>query len=203
MVAFYVAYALLALLMLFALWTQREASPLLVGLVATFLLVAVAIPALALWLRRRGSRPLSSRVERLRPVRALLGVVGEAPGELVSDRRLIASVAGFNALVFLADAATLEVCLRALGQPLLPAASFIALMTASIVATLGPIPMGLGSFEATCTAMLGVLDVPVAPALAATLLLRCATLWLPLVPGLVLLRTGRPAGPGSVGRRAP
>jgi uncharacterized protein (TIRG00374 family) len=191
MVGFYVAYAALALLMLFALWMQREASPVLVGLVTVFLLVAVAIPALALWLRHRGSIPLSSWIERLRPVRALLGVVGEAPGDLVSDRRLIASVAGFNALVFLADVATLAVCLRALGQPLLPATSFIALITASIVVTLGPIPMGLGSFEATCTAMLGMLGVPVAPALAATLLLRSATLWLPLVPGLILLRTGR------------
>lgn len=188
LIGYYAAYALLALLMLFTLWVNREASALLVGLVTTFLLVALAIPALALWLRRRGSQPLPTWVESLRPIRALIEIIGEAPAKLVSDRRLLLSVTGFNATVFLADAATLAACLCALGQPLMPGTAFIALMTASIATTLGPIPMGLGSFEASCTAMLGMLGVPVEVALAATLLLRVMTLWLPLIPGLALIR---------------
>lgn len=188
MIGYYAAYAMLALLMLFTLWLQSAASPLLVGLVTSFLLVALAIPLLALWLRRRGSQPLPAWVEGMRPIRALLDVVGEAPEQLVSNRRLLLVVTAFNALVFLADAATLAACLTALGQPLLPGTAFIALMMASIAATLAPIPMGLGSFEATSTAMLGALGVQVEAALAATLLLRALTLWLPLVPGLLLFR---------------
>lgn len=191
MIGYYAAYALLALLTLFTLWLHRAASPLLVGIVTTFLLVALAIPALALWLRHRGSKPLPAWVEGIRPVRALLDVVGEAPAELVSDRRLLLVVTAFSALVFLADAATMAACLAALGQPLAPATAFIALMMASIAATLAPIPMGLGSFEATSTAMLVMLGVQVEAALAATLLLRTLTLWLPLVPGLFLIRKKR------------
>ena len=64
-------------------------------------------------------------------------------------------------------------------------------MAASIVATLGPIPMGLGSYEATATAMLTMLGVPLEAAIAATLLLRSLTLWLPLIPGMLLIRTLR------------
>jgi uncharacterized membrane protein YbhN (UPF0104 family) len=72
-------------------------------------------------------------------------------------------------------------------------------MAASMVATLGPVPLGLGSFEAGSTASLVLLGVPLEAALAATLLLRGFTLWLPLSIGLALMpfvlrwRPGAPA----------
>lgn len=196
-IGYYAAYAILALAMLLVLWLHREATPLMVGLVTSFLLVALAIPALALWLRRRGSKPLPAWIERTAPLRSLLTAIGEAPKKLVADRGLILAVAGCNAFVFLADAGTLAICLHALGQPFAPGAAFVALIAASIVTTLGPIPMGLGSFEASCTAMLVMLGVPIEAAFAGTLLTRGLTLWLPLLPGLLLFRTGmkRPGKP--------
>jgi hypothetical protein len=51
-----------------------------------------------------------------------------------------------------------------------------------------PVPLGLGSFEAGSAGMLSLLGVPLPVALAATLLLRGFTLWLPLLPGLILMR---------------
>lgn len=130
MIGFYAAYAVLALVMLFALWLHDKATPLLAGIVTLFLTVAIAIPSLALWLRHRGS------------------------------------------------------------QPLLRSTAFIALMSASIAMTLVPIPLGLGSFEASCAGMLAVLGVRIEPAVTATLLLRGMTLWLPLALGLILVRSG-------------
>ena len=68
-----------------------------------------------------------------------------------------------------------------------------------MVATLGPIPLGLGTFEAGATGMLSLMSVPLEAALAATLLLRVFTLWLPLLPGFMLIRAalrtkaGRPS----------
>jgi uncharacterized membrane protein YbhN (UPF0104 family) len=50
------------------------------------------------------------------------------------------------------------------------------------------VPLGLGAFEGTSTAMLRLFGVPFEAALAATLLLRGFTLWLPLLPGLVITR---------------
>ena len=94
--------------------------------------------------------------------------------------------------MFLADSATLAACLLALGLPFQPATAFLALMAGSIAATLAPIPLGLGSFEASCTAMMISLGVPFEAALTSTLLLRGLTLWLPLVPSLIMMRGGVP-----------
>ncbi|GGE00407.1 hypothetical protein GCM10011515_20280 [Tsuneonella deserti] len=63
-------------------------------------------------------------------------------------------------------------------------------MAGSIAATLAPIPLGLGTFEASATAMLVALHIPFEAALTGVLLLRGLTLWLPLIPGLLLLRAG-------------
>ena len=57
-----------------------------------------------------------------------------------------------------------------------------------MAATLGPIPLGLGTFEAACVGMLSLLGVAIETALAATLLLRGLTFWLPMVPGLWLAK---------------
>lgn len=188
MIGYYAAFATFAITMLVLLWLHDKATPLLAGLVTTFLFVALAIPSLALWLRHRGSDPLSPRLERLGIVRNLLEIVGQAPADLVGDRSLLLRVAGCNALVFLADATTLWACLHALGEPAAPETAFIALILASIIVTLGPIPLGLGTFEATSTATLSLLGVPVETAFAATMLLRILTMWLPLIPGLILMR---------------
>jgi len=187
-IGFYAAYAFFAVTMLVLLWLNNRATPLMAGTVTLFLCVAVAIPGLALWLRKRGSAPLPRRLERIAPVRSLLDSVAQAPAKLLNDRGLMIRVAACNALVFLADAATLFACLRGLGSNADFATCFIALIMASIVATLGPIPLGLGSFEATSIAMLRLLGVSFEAGFAGTMLLRLLTLWLPLVPGMALMR---------------
>ncbi len=185
---YYAAYVVLALTSLLLLWLHGQAGALLVGLVTTFVLVALSIPALALWLRKHGSRPLPERLERLGPVRQLLRSVAEAPARLLSDRGLLLRVAWCNALVFAADILTLYACLRGLGVELALSTALIAFTLASIVVTLGPIPFGLGSFEAAGTSALHLLGVPFEAALSGVFLLRFLTLWLPLVPGFLELR---------------
>jgi uncharacterized membrane protein YbhN (UPF0104 family) len=188
MIGYYAVFALLALVMLLLLWVHGKVTSLLAGVVTTFLLVALAIPSLALWLRRRGSHPLSPFLEHIPVVCTLLHVVGEAPAKLLADKSLVLGVAACNGAIFLVDAATLQACLFALGHPTGYSTTFIAMLGASILAALAPIPMGLGSFEAGSTTMLGLLGVPVPAGLAGTLLLRGFTLWLPLLPGLVMTR---------------
>ena len=198
MIGYYAAFAVLALVMLSLLWLGGKATPLLAGVVTIFLMVAAAIPALALWLRRRGSHPHSPMLARIPIVGRLLHVVGEAPSALLSNSKLLTAVAACNGVVFLIDAATLQACLYALGHPTTFTTSFVATLGASIVVALAPLPMGLGSFEAGSTAMLGLLGVPLPAALAGTRLLRGFTLWLPLLPGLLLMR-----GTAGAERRRP
>jgi hypothetical protein len=59
---------------------------------------------------------------------------------------------------------------------------------ASITATVSYIPAGLGVFEGSLLALLGVLGVPVEGGLTTTLLMRGFTFWLPIAPGLLIVR---------------
>ena len=90
--------------------------------------------------------------------------------------------------VFALDALTLWLAFRALGDTPAIWVPFVSFIMASMAATLGPIPLGLGTFEAACVGMLSLLGVAIESALAATLLLRGLTFWLPMVPGLWLAR---------------
>ncbi|CAN5587431.1 hypothetical protein BH10PSE4_BH10PSE4_38140 [soil metagenome] len=203
LIGYYAAYAVFAVAMLLMLWLHDHATPLMVGLVTTFLLVALATPTLALWLRRRGSQPLPAVLERLGPIRILLDTLAQAPTDLVADRGLVARVALCNGMVFLLDAATLLACLLALGGGAAFSTAFIALIMASMVATLGPIPLGLGTFEATCTATLHLLGVRLEQAFAATMLLRLLTLWAPMAPGLLLMQVSARRKAEAPGGSAP
>jgi uncharacterized membrane protein YbhN (UPF0104 family) len=65
---------------------------------------------------------------------------------------------------------------------------FACFMIASVTALMGPIPLGLGVFEAASVAALHLVGIELEAALAATLLLRGFTFWLPMIPGLWLAR---------------
>lgn len=168
MLGFYIAYLLFALAALLVLWLNGDNIAPLVGFVTTFVLVSIAIPALALWLRKRGSEPLPPLLERFGPIRKLLTVIAEAPATLLADRVLLGRVVAWHGCIFAADILTLFACLQALGAGASLGAALVAFMLASMAVTLGPIPFGLGSFEVVCTAMLRLLGTEIEAALAAT-----------------------------------
>lgn len=187
-IAYYISYALGALAVLIDLWWKDRSSLLLDGAVLLFLVVSTGIPVLTIWLHKRGQERLPRWIARWSKAKSFFDLVGEAPRDLIRDPLLIGSLTLLNAAVFLADAATMQACLLALGVHAPLSAGYVAFMMASIAVILGPIPMGLGSFEAVSIAMLRLFGVPFEAALSATLLFRGFTLWLPLVPGGLLLR---------------
>lgn len=186
--AYYASYASCALAAAILLWLHGGISWLLIGAITIFLLVAAAIPAGILWLQEKGRAAMPHWLGRFGPVRQLFEMVGETPDKLVRDPKLVGQMALLNGGVWIADALTLQVCLLALGQPAALDAAFVGLIIASIIATIGPVPLGLGSFEASAIATLRLMDVPFEAALSATLLYRGLTLWLPLIAGLVISR---------------
>jgi uncharacterized protein (TIRG00374 family) len=187
-IAYYFSYALGALWVLVVLWWKSRMSLLLTLAVLVFLIVAAGIPALTLWFHRRGRERLPKPLARWSKTSSFFEMVGEAPTNLVRDPQLIASLTALNLAVFIADAATMQSCILALGVHAPLSAGYVAFMMASIAVILGPIPMGLGSFEAVSIAMLRLFGVPFEAALSATLLFRGFTLWIPLIPGGLLLR---------------
>lgn len=188
LVSYYAAYLLVAVLSLALLWFYHAANAWIVGVITLFCVAAVAIPAGTLWLQRRGGKKLPAWVKRIPGLKKLLESLGSAPGYLLRDAALLTQTTLFQTIIFVLDSATLWVMLRAIGQEVSFLAVFPCFVVASAVATLGPIPLGLGTFEATCVAMLRALGVSLEAALTATLLLRGFTLWLPMLPGLWLAR---------------
>jgi uncharacterized membrane protein YbhN (UPF0104 family) len=187
-ISYYASYAVSAVGVLVLLLLTGRGSLLMVGLIAIFLVVAAGIPSLALWLQKKGPRAIPRWLRNIGPVNELFEMIGEAPAKLVRSRTLVSELSLLNGIAFVLDGLTMQFCLFALGVGAPFAAAFVAFIMASIVVTLAPIPMGLGSFEAVSIGTLRLAGVPFEAALSATLLFRGFTLWLPLLPGMLAAR---------------
>lgn len=188
LVAYYLAYLLAALASIALLWFYHDLHVWIVAITAVFCIVAVAIPTGALWLRRRKKQSCSGFLMRIPGLTVLLNALGDAPGYLLQSPELFIKTTLLQGTIFLLDAYTLNVMLYAIGQDASFLVVFPSFVVASMVATLGPVPLGLGTFEATCVAMLSMLGITLEAAFTATLLLRGFTLWLPMFPGLWLAK---------------
>lgn len=187
LVTYYTAYLFVAAAALVVLSLHHRDSPaILIGAVV-FAGYAVGAPAIMIWLAY-GRRELPSWVQRLPGIRHVLEAAKEAPINLLKDPKLIAEAIALQSGVFLLDAATLWVMFQAIGYTIEPWIAFVGFMMASITATMAPVPLGLGTFEAGAVGFLRFLGVPIAEGLAATLLLRGFTFWLPMLPGLWFAR---------------
>lgn len=185
---YYGAYLLAALVTVLLLYFYHALHVWNVVAVIVFALLAVGIPASALWLRSVAKRELPAMLLRVPGLGKLMDAIAHAPGDLLRSPVLVAVAVLCHGAVFVLDAATLQVMLQVVGNPVSFQLVFPCFVLSSMVATIGPVPLGLGTFEVTCVSMLGVLGVPVEAALAATLLLRGFTLWLPMFPGMWLAR---------------
>lgn len=187
MVAYYGAYALCVAVAMLILWHLGDMNRLLLALATAFSLLAVMVPLGVFWLRKHPQFLPVGCLRKSPLAREMLAALETTPPVLGAPA-LIARVAAMQSTVFVLDAATLFVMLRAVGNPTAFAPAFAGFIIASVVATLMVVPGGLGTFEGTAVAMLHLFGVPLAPALAATLLLRGFTFWLPMLPGLWLAR---------------
>lgn len=184
-----VLIALPTLLMLHAADTR------ILTVLAVFAAFAVSVPVAVGRYWRHGTPWLRAKLARVPSMAAALRVAERTPTDLLNDRRLYVKVVALQFLEVVLDAATLHAMLVALGVSVTPAVTGASFVVASAVFHVVPVPLGLGTFEGTLVAVLRLLHVPIEAALAATLLLRGLTLWLPMVPGLWWARrelAGRP-----------
>jgi uncharacterized membrane protein YbhN (UPF0104 family) len=201
--SFYAAYLVLALLAMALLWWHGKLgyATILAGL--GLLGFASVISGAVMLLRRWSRNGPPAWAARLRWVHVLLDAGAAAPGALLNDRRLLLEAGSLQFLIFLLDAVTLWLCFIALGETPSFWVVLAGFCLASIAATLGPIPLGLGTFEAGAVATLSLLGQPLETALAATLLFRGLSFWIPMAPGLWLARRelrprrARPGVPSS------
>jgi Mg2+-importing ATPase len=126
---------------------------------------------------------LLSKLQKLRVVRELLGFLSAAEPRIVRSPRLLTLASGWQLSIIVLDAATLWVLLLGLGEHAQPAMVFASFMLANVFRAIGLVPGGLGTFEAASVVSLHAAGVPVAVALAATLLFRSLSFWLPMPVG--------------------
>lgn len=170
------------------LWHHHRATlPLFVG-VGIFAIVTIAIPSAILGLRRWGKRRLMAWLGRVLGTTAAFRALAEAPTDLLRSPVLLAQTVGLQLGIFLLDALTLWLVFNAIGYVPEIWVVFVGFVMASMAATIGPMPIGLGTFEAGAVGMLHFLGVSIEAALAGTLLLRGLTFWLPMLPGVWLAR---------------
>ncbi|MET0658977.1 MAG: lysylphosphatidylglycerol synthase transmembrane domain-containing protein, partial [Steroidobacteraceae bacterium] len=121
--------------------------------VAVLVLPTHAPPA---WLAHLAKRRLFSRSIRL---------IHEVDHPLVRDRTLLTEATVYQALIVLLDAATMWSLVKGLGTNATIASVFGCFMVSNLFRTLGILPGGLGTFEATSVLTLQAIGVPVPVAL--------------------------------------
>jgi uncharacterized protein (TIRG00374 family) len=188
LVSYFAAYLASALTSFAILFFHHRANIALFLVVAIFIAIVVAIPSGVLWMKQWGHRLPGSWIRRLPGTAHLLSAIADAPTDLLLDPALLGQTVALEFSIFVLDALTLWLMFRALDSDPAIWIIFVSFIVASMAATLGPIPLGLGTFEAGCVGMLSFLGVAIETALAATILLRGLTFWLPMVPGLWLAR---------------
>lgn len=188
LVTYYVAYLSVAVASLGILWHYHAVQPWVLALVGVFSAVAVLIPAALLTVQLRGDQLFAPLLGYWPRLAQFFSELGDAPGQLVRSPLLVLRAALPQVAIFVLDAATLWVLLYAIGVDVSFWVALPSFVVASIIATLTPVPLGLGTFETGCVTMLTLLGVPLEAALTATILLRGMTLWLPMLPGLWLVR---------------
>ena len=186
LVSYYAAYVAALAIALGVVWVHGNLTLFIILPAAIFAPMAAGIPA-ALVLVSRG-RTLPRWLQRLPIVGSGLRALAEATPGTAHDGSLIARCIGLQVAIFLLDAGTLWIMLYALGVSVHPAQVFASFMLSTLARTLGPVPGGLGVFEAASVATLKLMGVPITAGLAATLLFRGFSYWLPMAPGILLAR---------------
>ncbi|NNB92402.1 flippase-like domain-containing protein [Corallococcus exiguus] len=199
---FYIAQALGVGVSLYFLWRKSELNNWIQWLVTGFGVVALIIPLGILWATRHREWKPGRFARRIPSLGTLLKAIAEVPPGMLLNPGLLARGVLLQLGVYVLDAASLGAMLQALGQEVPLSTVFVSFMVASMAETVSIIPGGVGTYEAASVGMLNLFGVPVEAALAGTLLLRGFTLWLPLLPGLYLLRhtfSRRPVPGGQAG----
>ena len=186
--AFYVANAITALAAVAILWERRGFHPAITVVVTLFAIYSVGMPALILWAYHKPPRRLPRLLAKIPGIEEALQWFREAPKEPLGHRLLLLEAAVFQVAVVALDSMTLMVLVGSLGHAMDYPAAFTAYVMANMAGTVTFVPAGLGTFEAGAVGTLTYLRTPLEVAIAAVILFRGFTLYLPLLPGSWIAR---------------
>jgi uncharacterized protein (TIRG00374 family) len=184
----YIAYAVVTFAAFSVLWFYHDITAVIRYLLGIFTTILIIVPSAILWLLSHKDRRLPSWLLRFNPIAKAAEAIKAVSTERVYSPKLLVLASLLAIAIFLLDAGTLWVMMKVVGISIGFPVVFVTIVIASIAGTVSFLPGGIGGFEAGSVAILTLLGVSVEAALAGTLLLRGFTLWLPLIPGMLLAR---------------
>jgi Mg2+-importing ATPase len=189
-VSCYAAYILTLALALLITVAESEANLPMIAAAVFFVGFSVVLITVALVLSGQTSAG-PKWFTRIPLLKRAFSLLGEANPTLAHSPALIFRSGLFQLGIVLLDAATVWILIRSLGEVASPTGVFASFMVSSLLRTISVVPGGIGVFEAASVVTLKLVGVPVPVALAATLLFRGLSFWLPMAPGLVFSREAR------------
>jgi Mg2+-importing ATPase len=191
-VAYYIASVVALAIALFILVARGHENLLILAAAFFFLVFSTLLVATVLVLSGRNSAG-PNWLRHIPLSRKVLALLGEADPKLTRRLHLIIKSGLLQFAIILLDTATIWILIRSLGEVASPAGVFASFMVSTLFRTISIVPGGLGIFEAASVMTLKLVGVSVPVALAATLLFRGLSFWLPMAPGLIFSRGARRA----------
>ncbi len=187
LIGYYIAFAVAIGLSIAVLAAHHDLPAIVLGMAVGIAVLGTAISVSALRIAAPGREP-PRWFRRWPAARRAIDAVASADPALVRLPRLLLRAGILRTGNFALDGLTLWACLRAVGEGTPAPAAFAACVVGTLARTLGLVPGGLGTFEGGTLGGLALFGVAIEPGLAATLLFRGLSFWLPLLPGLWLGR---------------
>jgi P-type Mg2+ transporter len=182
--SFFSAYVVALAVALVIVIESGRASSLIVSVTLVFMLLGAGLTAGMLALTPKRLSRIPKRIQRFQFVQNALKDAQNADSNLVRDKRLQSISAFYQLLTFLLDAATLWMLMHSLGGQPSFMGVFASFMISNLFRTISFIPGGLGTFEAAVVYMLKTVGIAYSTGLAAALLFRGITFFLPMAPGM-------------------
>jgi glycosyltransferase 2 family protein len=186
--SFYIAYAFVSVAALLVLCFYGGITTFILYGMGFFSIILITVPSILFWMLKRKKKSVPKLVSKIKPLKKMQDLVNDVSRERALSPALLIKSTLLHILIFLFDSLTLYAAMHSLGVHAGYHVAFATIVLASVAKTISLMPGGLGGFEAGSVGILTILGVAVGPAAAATLLFRGLTLWLPLIPGLLLAR---------------
>lgn len=186
--AFFAAFLIATMICFTALATADDTPPALAASVAAFaaiILLVLFLAFVAFLLSPSNPPRWALKIPKYDEARDW---VSTAAKHINAERYLFFEATMLQFAIRLIDGVTVMLIFFAIGGEVSYAACFFAVVTASITASIGPIPMGLGTYEAGMVTALKLFGAPIEEALTVTLIFRGLSLWLPLLPGFYIIQ---------------
>ncbi|ASQ45931.1 lysylphosphatidylglycerol synthase transmembrane domain-containing protein [Legionella clemsonensis] len=195
-----IAYFLAFILAIIILWLHQSLGKALIILTIIFTstMIFIFIAAIYLWTHIR-NKALPGFLEKFELLKSFVSAIKKLHPKMLLQPIVSIPAICLQGAIFLFDALTLWMVLLALNTHLDFVLIFAVQVIAQAVGSIALIPGGLGVFEGSMTGMLYALGLPLESALAATILFRGLTYWLPMIPGFMI--THKKLKPSQFGKR--